>query len=151
MESGIVLGSLVMTYGYASARIIFGSSILGFGFYSSKIELGKNRIGFKSNTVWVGFGLSIFSSLQIGSLWIGFKLGRIILDAGHFNSYYNSGFVWLWINLLRMFGSKSVQPISGVGSGMDSGQSVRVSDLGLVLPGLLASNVKVGIIIVQHP
>ena len=38
-----------------------------------------------------------------------------------------------------MFGSKSVQPISGVGSGMDQGQLVLVSDLGSVLPGLIAN------------
>ena len=84
-ESGIVLGSLVMTYGYASARIIFGSSILGFGFYSSKIESGENRIGFKSGTTQFGVGLSMFNSLWVESLWIEFELGRVVFVVDHFS------------------------------------------------------------------
>ena len=71
-----------------------------------------------------------------GSLGVGFTWGRVISDVGHFGCGSISGFVRLWIDLRRVFGSKSVQPISGVGSGMDPGQSVGVSGFGSVLPGL---------------
>ena len=37
--------------------------------YLGKIESGQNRIGFKLGTVRFGFGLSIFGSLRVGSLW----------------------------------------------------------------------------------
>jgi len=111
-----------MIYEYASVRVIFGSGILGFGFNSGQIELGQNRIGFKTGTVRVGFGLSIFGSFRFG-----FELGRVISGVGNFGSRYNSGFVRLRIGLLRVFGSKLVHSISGVGSGMDSSHSVRVS------------------------
>ena len=43
-----------------------------------------------------------------------------------------------------MFGSKSAVFISGVGSGMDSGCSVRVSGLGSVLPGLVLKVTTLG-------
>ena len=107
-------------------------SILGFGFNSGKIESGRNRIGFKMGIVWVEFGLSIFESLRFG-----FELGRVILDVGNFGSCYNSGFVRLWIDLLRVFGSKWVHPISGVSSRMDPCRSVRDSGLESVLSGLV--------------
>jgi len=55
---------------------------------------------------------------------------------GHFGCGLISGFIRLRIGLRRVFGSKLVQPISGVGSGMDPGQSVRASDFESVLPGL---------------
>ena len=87
-------------------------------------------------TVRLGFGLSIFDSLRVESLWIGFELGRVISGVGYFRSCYNSGFVRFWIGLLQVFGSKSVHPISDVGSGMDQGRSVWVSGLGSVLSGL---------------
>jgi len=99
-----------------------GRAYLGFGFCS-----GKNRIGLKSGMIRFGFVLSIFGSLRVGSLWIGFELGGVISGVGHFNSCYNSG--WLWIGLLRVFGSKSVHPILGVGLGMDLDCLVWVSSL----------------------
>ena len=117
-----------MIYEYASDRVIFGSGILGFGFNSDEIESGRNR--FKTGTVRVAFGLSIFGLLQFGSLRFGFELGRVISGVGNVGSCYNSGLVRLWIGLLWVFRSKSVHPISGVGSGMDPGHSVRVSGLG---------------------
>ena len=55
---------------------------------------------------------------------------------GHFGSCSIFGSVRLWVGLLRVFGSKPVVFISDVGSGMDSGCSVRVLGLGSVLPGL---------------
>ena len=116
-----------MTYEYVSVRVILGSSIFWFEFNSGKIESGRNQIGFKTGMVQVGFGLSIFSSLQVRSQRSGFELGQVILGVGHFGCGSISGFVRLWIGLCQVFGSKSVQPISGVGSGMDQGQSVRVS------------------------
>ena len=81
------------------------------------------------------FGLSIFGSLRIGSLQIRFELGHVISDMGHFGSWYNWGFVRLWIDLFRVFGSKSVHPILGVGSGMDPGRGFRISGLRSVLEG----------------
>jgi len=92
---------------------------------------GRNQIGFKMSMVQVEFGLSTFGSLRFG-----FELGRVISGMGNFGSGNNLGFVRLWIGLLRVFGSKSVHPISGVGSGTDPGRSVRVSDFGSVLSGL---------------
>ena len=135
-------------------RVIFGPSILGsgyirvgytrFGLYSGRVysvqvnsgrfEAGRNRICFRTSRIWVGFGLSIFGSLRVG-----FTLGRVISGVGHFGCGSISGFVRLSIDLRWVFGSKSVQPISGVGSGMDPGQSVRVSGFGSVLPGLDAN------------
>ena len=38
---------------------------------------------------------------------------------------------------IRVSGPLSGEPISGVGSGMGTGHSVRVSGLGSVLPGLV--------------
>ena len=100
--------------------------------------MGKNRIGFKSGTVQFGFGfgLSIFGSLRVGSPQIGFELGWVISSVGHCRSSYSSGFIRFWISLLRVFGSKSVHPISGVSSGIDPDCSVRVLGLGSVLPSL---------------
>ena len=55
-----------------------------------------------------------------------------------------------------MFGSKSVQPISGVGSDMDPGQSVRISNFGSVLSGLVKGGKKLmgmeksGIVLLNH-
>ena len=111
---------------------MFGSGILGSGL----IEAGRNWIGFKTGRVRFGYGLSIFGSLRVGSLWIGYNLGRVISGVGHFGCWSISGFVRLWFGLRRVFGSKSVQPISGVGSSMGPGQSVWVSSFGSVLPGL---------------
>jgi len=111
-----------MIYEYALVRVIFGSGKLGFGFNSGQIESGRNRIGSKTGTVRVGFGSSIFGSLRFG-----FELGRVISGVGNFGSRYNSGFIQLRIGLLRVFGSKSVHHISGVGSDMDPGRSLRVS------------------------
>jgi len=88
--------------------------MLRFGLYSGKIELGKNRIGFKLSMARFEFGVSIFNSLWVRSLHIGFELGRVISSVGYFNSCYHLSFVWLWIGLLRVFGSKFVHPISGV-------------------------------------
>ena len=100
---------------------------IGFGFNSGQIESGRNWISFKTGTARVRFG----------SLRFGFELSRVTSGVGNFGSRYNSGFVRLQIGLLWVFGSKSVHPISGVGSGMDPDRSVRVSGLGSVLPGLL--------------
>ena len=125
-----------MIYEYVSVRVIFGSGIFWFGFNSGKIESGTNQIGFNTGMVCVGFGSSTFGSLRFESLWFGFELGRVVSGVDNFELGYNSGFVRLWIVLLRVFGSKSVHPISGVGSGMDPGRSVRVLGLGSVLPGL---------------
>ena len=120
-----------MIYESASVRVIFRSGILGFGFNSGQIESGRNWIGFKMGTVQVGFGLSIFGPLRFG-----FKLDRVTSGVGNCGLRYNSSFIQLRIGLLWVFGSKSVHPISGVGSGMDMDCSVRVSDLGSVLLGL---------------
>ena len=59
--------------------------ILRFEFYSGKIELGKNHIDFKSCTVRFGFGLSMFGSLRVMSLWIGFELGASHFGCGSFH------------------------------------------------------------------
>jgi len=115
------------------------SGKLGFGFNSGQIESGRNRIDSKTGMVRVGFGLSIFGSLRFG-----FELGRVISGVRNFGSRYNSGFIQLRIGLLRVFGSKSVHPISGVSSGMDPGRSVRVSGFGSVLPGLGLDLSKLG-------
>jgi len=120
-----------MIYEYTSVQVIFGLGIIGVGFNSGQIESSRNRIGFKMGIVRVGFGLSIFESLRFG-----FELGRVISGVGDFGSHYNSGFARLRIGLLRVFGSKSVHPISDVGSGMDLDRSVRLSGLGSVLLGL---------------
>ena len=104
------------------------------------------RVGIGSVLEQVGFGLSIFGSLRVGSLRIGYELGRVISGVGHFGCRLISGFVRLWIGLYRVFRSKSVQPISGVGSGINQGQSVQVSDLGSVLPGLLLVQSSSGIL-----
>jgi len=90
-------------------------------------------------TVRFGFGLFTFGLIRVGSKWIGFEMGSVISGVGHFGSYQIFGSVRLWVGLLQMFGSKSVVLISDVGSGMDSGCSVRVSGLGSVLPGLRAT------------
>ena len=95
-----------MTYQYAFIQVIFGSGILELGFYSGKIRSDGNQISFKMGTVRFRFEVSIFCSLQVDSLQIGFKLARVISDVGHFSSCYNSGFVRLWISLLRVFGPK---------------------------------------------
>ena len=125
-----------MTYEYVSVWVIFGSGIFWFGFNLGKIESGRNWIGFKTSMVRVGFWLSIFGSLRFGSLRFRFELGWVISGVGDFGLCYNSGFVRLWIGLLLVFGSKSVHPISGDGSGMGPGHLVRVSGLGSVFPGL---------------
>jgi len=88
-------------------------------------------------TVRFGFGLFTFGLIRVGSKWIGFEMGRVISGVGHFGSYQIFGSVRLRVGLLQMFGSKSVVFISDVGSGLDSGCSVRVSDFGSVLPGLV--------------
>ena len=85
-----------------------------------------------------GFELSIFSSLRMGLLRIGFELGQVISGVGYFSSCYNLGFVQLWISLLWVFGSKSVHPISSVDSAKNPGRSIGVSGLGLVLQFLLS-------------
>ena len=64
-------------------------------------------------------------------------MGWVILDMGHFRLCSIFGSVRLWIGLLWVFGSKPIVFISDVGSGMDSGCSVRVSGLRYVLPGLM--------------
>ena len=69
-------------------------------------------------------------------------MGWVISGVGHFGSYQILGSVRLWVGLLQMFGSKSVVFISDVGSGMDSGCSVRVSGIGSVLPGLVTGSVE---------
>jgi len=56
---------------------------------------------------------------------------------GHFGSCSIFGSIRLWVGLLWVFGSKSVVFISNVGSGMDSGCSIRVSGLESILPGLV--------------
>jgi len=66
-------------------------------------------------------------------------MGWVISGMSHFGSCSIFDSVRLWVGLLWVFGSKSVVFISDVGSGMDSGCSVRVSGLGSVLPGLLVS------------
>jgi len=63
---------------------------------------------------------------------------------GHFGSCSIFGSVRLWVGLLWVFGSKPVVCISDVGSGMDSGYSVRVSGLGYVLPGLHVRPINMG-------
>ena len=88
-------------------------------------------------TVRFGFGLFTFGLIRVGSKWIGFETGWVISGVGHFSSYQILGSVRLWVGLLQMFGSKSVVFNSDVGSGIDSGCSVRVSGLGSVLPGLV--------------
>ena len=84
-----------------------------------------------------GSGCSHSVLIRVGSKWIGFETGWVISGVGHFGSYQILGSVRLWIGLLQMFGSKSVVFNSDVGSGMDSGCSVRISGLGSVLPGLV--------------
>ena len=79
----------------------------------------------------------MFGPLRVRSLRIGFELCRVISSVVHFSLSYNSGFVCLWIGLLRVFGSKLVHPISGVGSSIDPGHSVQGSGLGSVLSGLV--------------
>jgi len=64
------------------SMLLFGSSVLEFGFYSGKIESGKNQTGFKSGLIRFGFGLSMFGSLWVGSLRIGFELDQIIFGCG---------------------------------------------------------------------
>ena len=127
-------------FGLYSGRVIFGSGIFWFGFNSVKIESGRNRIGFKMGMVRFGFGLSTFGSHRFRLFRFRFELGRVNWGVGNFRSGYNSGFVRLWISLLRVFRSKSVHPISGVGSGMDPGCSVRVWGLGSIFPGLTVIN-----------
>ena len=73
-------------YEYALVQVIFRSGKFRFEFYLHKIESGKNRIGFKLSTVRFEFGLSMFGSLWVRPLWIGFELGRVILSVGHFSS-----------------------------------------------------------------
>ena len=107
-------------FGLYLGRVYSGSGLIW-------VKLGRNQISFKRGMVQVGFGLSIFRSLRFGSRRFGFELGHVISDMGNFGSWYNSGLVWLWIGLLRVFESKSVRLISGVGSGMDPGHSIRVS------------------------
>ena len=63
-------------------------------------------------------------------------MGWVISGMGNFGSCSIFGSVRLWVGLLWVFGSKPVVFISDIGSGMDSGCSVRVSGLGSVLPGL---------------
>ena len=65
---------------------MFMSGILGFGFYSGKIESSKNRIVFKLDMVRFRFKFSMFDSLRVASLWIGFELSRVISAVDHFNS-----------------------------------------------------------------
>ena len=107
-----------MIYEYVSVRVIFESGIFWFEFNSGEIESGGNRIGLKQ--VWFGSGS--------GCPFLG-QFSSCLNWVGSFRVCYNSGFFRLLIGLLRVFGSKSVHPISGVGSGMDSGHSVRVSGL----------------------
>ena len=103
------------------------------------VKLSLVRIGSVSKRVRFGSTLGSgcpflvhFGSGHYG----GFELGQVISGAGHFGSYYKSGFIRFWISLLQVFRSKSVHPISGVSSGMDPGRSVLVSGLGSVLSGL---------------
>ena len=80
-------------------------------------------------TVRFGFGLFTFGLIRVGSKWIRFETDWVISGVSHFGSYQILVSVRLWVGLLQMFGSKSVVFISDVGSGMDSGCSVRVSAL----------------------
>ena len=98
------------------------------------------RVQVESSSDRVMFGLSDISGH--------FGLGRVLFGSGRFrvNQFlvkyachaktsnfvenFGSGFIRLWIGLLRVFESKLVHPIPSFGSGTDPGRSVRVSGPG---------------------
>ena len=71
-------------------------------------------------------------------------MGWVISDMGHLGSCSIFSSVRFWVGLLWVFGSKPVVFISDVGLGMDSGCSIRVSGLGSVLLGTVATIGKIG-------
>ena len=85
-------------------------------------------------------------------------MGRVWLSSGRFrvnqflvkyarhaktsNFLENFGSGTVWFGSIRVSGLLSGEHISGVGSGMGPGRSVRVSGLGSVLPGLVNSTIQ---------
>ena len=93
---------------------------------------------------WVMFGLNDISDrFGLGRVWFG--SGRVRVNqflvkytrhtkTSNFVKNFGSGMVRF--GSIRVSGPLSGEHISGVGSGMGPGRSVRVSGLGSVLPGL---------------
>ena len=76
---------------------------------------------------------------RVVSVWIGYGSVRVnqflVKYVCHAKTSNGSGMVRF--GSIRVSGPLSREHISDVGSGMDPGRSVQVSDLGSVLPGLI--------------
>ena len=91
------------------------------------------------------FGLSDISGhFGLGRVWFGsgrFRVNQFLVKyarytkTSHFVKNFGSGMVR--VGSIRVSGPVSGEHISGVGSGMGPGHSVRVSGLGSVLPSLI--------------
>jgi len=99
------------------------------------------------------FGLNdILHHLGLGRVWFGsrqFQVNQFLVKharhAKTSNFVENFGSSMAQLGSIRISGLLSGEHISGVGSGMHPSCSVRVSDLGLVLPGLVSSIFHMGI------
>ena len=90
-------------------------------------------------------GLSNISGrFGLGRVWFGsgrFRVNQFLVKyarhtkTSNFAENFGSGMVW--VGSIRVSGPLSGEHISGVGSSMDPGHSVRVSGIGSVLPGLI--------------
>ena len=103
------------------------------------------RVRVGSSSGWVMFGLSDISGcFGLGRVWFGsgrFRVNQFLVKCtrhaktSNFVENFGSGMVR--VGSIRVSGPLSGEHISGVGSGMGPGHSVRVSGLGSVLPGLV--------------
>jgi len=124
-------------------------SILQFGLYSCRIYLGSSFIQVKLSQVRIGLVLN-WVRFYSGSgclCSIDFRSGHyesVISSVGYLGSCQNSGFIRLWIGLLRVFESRLIHPILSVDSDIYPGRLVRISNLGFVLLGLQTKSSKKG-------
>jgi len=112
-------------------RVRFGSS-------SGWIMFGLNEISghFGSGRIWFGSGRIWFGSSR-------FRVNQFLVKYGchaktsNFVENFESSMVWF--SSIRISGALSGEHISGVGSGMGLGRSVRTSGLGSVFSGLVVA------------
>ena len=102
------------------------------------------RVRVGSSLDWVMFGLSDISGrFDLSRVWFGsgrFRVNQFLVKyvrhAKTSNFVENFGLCMVRVGSIWVSGPLSGEHISGVGSGMGPGHSVRVSGLGSVLPGL---------------